>query len=135
MGATDYELKAKATNGDRCLGELHRFRIGVDATAPTEFSARLETFRDAITNALIEHVEKRRPGKLSSGLYLQVGTGPGGARWVNVENPETGGVMAITHMVAGQTGTCETLFRWACNAVQMSRDIEVIAGGLATNSP
>jgi hypothetical protein len=31
--------------------------------------------------------------------------------------------MAVTHEIVGQHETAQTLFLWACNAVQMARDI------------
>ncbi|MCP5525378.1 MAG: hypothetical protein H7A47_01050 [Verrucomicrobiales bacterium] len=81
----------------------------------------------------MEHVAEGRPGRPDQGLFLQVWTTPT-AGWRNVQNPDTGGVMAVTHEIAGQRDTAKTLFRWACNSVQMGRDLDVVASGLARES-
>lgn len=124
-------IECTATNGPRCAGESHRFRIGVDSRQVTEFATTAAQFRDALTNAVIDHVSAKRPGHPAAGLYLQVWCGDGGCGWRNVQNPASGGVMAVTHLTPGNPETCDALFMWACNSVQMARDIDVIVGGLA----
>jgi hypothetical protein len=39
--------------------------------------------------------------------------------------------MAVTREIVGQHETAQTLFLWACKAVQMARDIDTLANGLA----
>jgi hypothetical protein len=114
--------------GERCLNERHLFRIGVDSTAATEFLADKGDFLSHLTNALLDHGLAGRPGEVS--VFIQVWAGET-AKWRNVQNPKTGGVMAISHEIIGQRETAATLFLWACNAVQIARDIDTLADGLA----
>ena len=90
---------------------------------------------DRLTDAFIDHGAAKKPGA-GGPLYLQVCVGKaerdfGALDWVNVQNPRTGGVMAVTSNIVGQEETATTLFLWACNAVQMSRDIATLASGLS----
>ena len=39
--------------------------------------------------------------------------------------------MGVNHQIVGQHETAATLFFWACNAVQMARDIDTLGDGLA----
>lgn len=123
-------IECNAANGSRCSNKRHRFRIGVDDREATEFDAIESEFPDALTNAIVDHVAARRAGMPADGLFLQVWTTPT-AQWRNVQNPKTGGVMAVTNRIAGQRETAAQLFLWACNSVQMCRDMDVLAGGLA----
>ena len=123
-------IECTSTNGSRCSNERHTFRIGVDDREATAFTSSESEFPDALTNAIIDHVAARRAGTPAAGLFLQVWTGPT-AKWRNVQNTATGGVMAVTHQIAGQRETATQLFLWACNSVQMARDMDVLAGGLA----
>lgn len=125
----DMEISIGATNGERCVHETHLFRIGVDSKSVTEFQSNLSTFHDNLVNALIEH--KKHSRKCNGYLYLQVKSG---FQFVNVQNQKTGGVMAITNEIAGQHETAITLFKWACNSVQMGGDIEILADGLAKDA-
>lgn len=124
------KLYAIATNGERCSGETHRFRIGLDDREATEFVAGRLQFCERLTDAIIDHGAAKREGKPAAGLLLQVWTTPS-AKWRNVQNPVTGGCMAVTHEIAGQKNTCEQLFLWACNSVQMARDLEIMVAGIA----
>jgi hypothetical protein len=124
----DMEISITAKNGERCRGERHRFRIGVDSRCSTEFTAGESDILDRLTDAIVDHGAAKRAGYRGT-LYLQVDTGAAG--WRNVQNPRTGGVMGVNPSIVGQCETAETLFLWACNAVQMSRDIDVLASGLS----
>ena len=122
------EISVEAHMGERCLNERHRFRIGIDATAATEFVAGKDTFLEQLTNALLDHGFAGHSDKTF--LFLQVWT-TDSAQWRNVQNPKSGGVMAINHEIVGQHETAQTLFLWACDSVQMARDIDTLANGLA----
>lgn len=124
------QIEIADKNGSRCAEECHRFRIGVDDREATEFRAAADDFAEALTNALLDHVTAGRAGKPAAGLWLQVWTTPT-AKWRNVQNPATGGVMAVTHQIAGAAASAATLFDWSCNSVQMARDLDVLSGGLA----
>ena len=131
----DMELSTTATHGDRCRHERHRFRIGIDKRYSTEFTAGEADMLERVTDAIVDHGAGKKKG-YGGPLYLQVCVGDakrdfGALDWVNVQNPKTGGVMAVNPSIVGQRETAETLFLWACNAVQMSRDIEVLASGLS----
>ncbi len=102
----------------------------MDARAATEFTAGEDDFLSALENAMIDHVQSGRPGKPASGLAIQVWT-TRGAGWRNFHNPTSGNIMGVTHEIAGQRESAAKLFRWACNAVQMARDIDSIGHGLA----
>ena len=123
-------IECTSTTGSRCSNERHKFRIGVDDREATEFASNESEFPDALTNAIVDHVAARRTGTPAAGLFLQVWTTPT-AQWRNVQNPKTGGVMAVTHAIAGQPDTAAQLFLWACNSVQMARDMDVLTSGLA----
>lgn len=127
------EIGINANNGERCRNERHTFRIGVDDREATEFNATEDEFYGAIINALIEHGEKKRMGWNNGHLHLQVLTSRVGEKpdWRNCQNPKRGGVVAITPQIAGQPQTAVTLFRWCCNSVQMGRDIDTLADGIA----
>jgi hypothetical protein len=53
------------------------------------------------------------------------------AKWRNIQRTESGNVVAIYFNVAAQPDTSAEIYRLACNSVQMARDIDQIAGGLA----
>jgi hypothetical protein len=125
------QIECRASNGERCRHESHRFRIGVDSTAATEFEGTETSFHESLLNAIIEHVRAGRPGKPAEGLYLQVWT-TASAKWRNVQNRLTGAVMAVTHEIVPETSA--VLFLWACDSVQMARDLDVVASGLARES-
>ena len=120
-------IEIQATNGARCANERHRFRIGADSSQATEFEASAAEFPDHLTNAMLDHGLAKRPGGYWH--YLQVWAGI--AKWRNVQNPRTGGVIAITHDIVSKPETAATLFQWACNSVQMARDIKTLTSGLA----
>ncbi len=124
------EIKTTSSNGSRCQHERHKFRIGVDSDDATEFDAIKAEFLDRLTNAIVDHVAAHRAGMPAAGLFLQVWTTNSGT-WRNVQNPVTGGVMAVTHRIVGQVETAARLFEWACNSVQMCRDLDVLTDGLA----
>lgn len=115
--------------GEDCAAETHRFRIGVDSRRVTEFTASKESFLSTLTNAIIEHVEEKRPGNPAQGLDIQVLCGA--AKWRNLTNPKTSGVIAITNKIAGERETAKMLFGYACRAVDMSRKIETLASDLS----
>lgn len=83
----------------------------------------------AITNAIIEHVTENRQGNPAQGLDIQVLCGA--AKWRNLTNPKTGGVIAITNKIAGERETAKMLFGYTCRAVDMSRKIETLASELS----
>lgn len=123
------DITIQARNGERCSGESHRFRIGVDARSVTEFSTAEGGFADALTNAMIDHVSGRKVGNPGVGWFLQVWCG-GGAGWRNLQN-EDGGVVRVGHQVVGDSARMGQLWACACNSVQMARDISVISQGLS----
>lgn len=116
-------------DGKNCGHETHRFRVGVDSREATEFTSARTQFPSALANAILEHVATGRKGSPASGLMLQVLCGCAG--WRNCQNPKSGGVMAVTHEVAGEREVAMTLFDWCCRSVDMSRKIEVIADSLS----
>ena len=75
------EVSVSANMGERCSREQHRFRVGVDSSAATEFVAGKDTFLEQLTNALLDHGLAGRPGKTS--LFLQVWTGTA-SKWRNL---------------------------------------------------
>jgi hypothetical protein len=123
---TNYE--ATATHGDRCIGETHRFRIGINSRFASEFAADRDTFIAALTDAVLDHISAKRPGTLRCGLYLQVWTP---IRWCNVQEPTSG---AIVRLGLGWRQDCGDWFAWGCNAVQMVRDIDVVCRALADDA-
>ena len=128
-------IEIAATNGDRCYGQKHQFRIGHQVTDAVGFHADNLTFADRLEAALIEHGQ--RHGKRSH-WNIQVRPAEQAAEhaWRAIQNPATGGVMAITADIPTAPDTAATLYRWACNTVQMWRDIEALAdamAGLATD--
>jgi hypothetical protein len=84
-----------------------------------------------VSDAVLRHGAGRKPGIPGNGLFLQVFTTAG---WRNVQNPKTGGVMAVTNMIVGQTQTALQLFDWACNSVQMARDLKFLASCMASDA-
>lgn len=125
-------LTATANNGERCYGERHRFRIGVDDREATEFSATATDFHALLCDALIAHGASGRKtdGGLRRYVFLQV-LASASARWRNVQNAASGAVVALYFDVAQHEESGAELYRLACNSVQMARDIDSIAGGLA----
>jgi hypothetical protein len=122
------EISVSANMGERCFNERHLFRIGNDSTDVIEFSADKNDFLSQITNALLDHDLADR--RASTSVFLQVWT-TDSAKWRNVQNPKSGGVLAVTHEIVGQHETAAQLFLWACHSVQMARDIDTMSDGLA----
>jgi hypothetical protein len=116
-------------DGENCAHETHRFRVGVDPRDATEFTSSRTQFPETLTNAIMEHVTIGRKGHPASGLMLQVLCPCAG--WRNCQNPKSGGVMAVTHEVAGEHAVALTLFDWCCRSVDMGRKIERLADSLS----
>lgn len=129
-------LSATATNGERCYGARLKFRIGVDDREVTEFVANDNEFHARLCDALIEHgaAGRKTHGGKRPYLFPQVWT-TASAKWRNIQRPESGNVVALYFDVAGQTETTAEIYRLACNSVQMARDCDQIAGGLAGEAP
>lgn len=125
------DLSATAKNGARCYGERFRFRIGVDDREATEFVANDREFHARLCDALIEHGAASRKTEGSRPyVYPQVWTTPGG-RWRNVQRRESGNVVAVYFDIAAHPESSAEIYRLACDSVQMMRDCEQIAVGLA----
>lgn len=108
------------------LGQIHRFRIGIDAREATEFNSNEEQFAVRLTEAIIEHTSKGRPtGKSGGDSYwdLQI-LCPGGYDWRNCQNPQTYGVVAITQAIVTVPGNAEILFNWCCLSVDKARKLD-----------
>lgn len=129
-------LTATSTNGERCYGERLKFRIGVDDREATEFTANDTEFHARLCDALIEHGASRRKTEGGKFPYVfpQVWT-TRSAKWRNIQRRESGNVVAIYFAVAAQSETTAEIYRLACDSVQMARDCEQIAGGLAAEAP
>jgi hypothetical protein len=124
------QIRISATNGERCSNETHRFRIGNEVTDAEYFQASAGTFASELESAIIRHGVKHGA---RSHWNIQV-RGRESERkndWRQIQNPDTGGVMAVTAQIAYAPDTSATLFEWACNTVQMMRDIHSLADGLA----
>lgn len=122
------ETLITAENGDACQSEQHLFRIGNEVPDAIEFRARREEFRNALADALLDHA---RTHGARSYYNIQVMTE---GSWRQIQNPKTGGVMAVTLDIAGEKNTCRTMFDWACNSVQMARDLCALADDMAKKS-
>jgi hypothetical protein len=124
----EHKISASQTNGHRCIHEIHRFRIGVDDRETTEFTASLNTYYDAILNALIDHAmaNKKGSGKL---MQIQVLCDTRANDWSNFINPSTGSIIGAGVQITPELA--KKHFEWACNAVQMGRDIVSLSSGLA----
>jgi hypothetical protein len=122
------EHSCTANRGYVCEHETHLFRIGREIPDSIEFRAELDNFYGKLEGAIIQHGIQH--GK-SNHLNIQVMTD---ASWRQIQNPETGGVMAITPEIAGQTDTANQLFCWACNSVQMARDLTMMADNIADSA-
>jgi hypothetical protein len=127
------QIHLSATNGTRCKKERHHFRIGLDVREATEFSANENDFFPTLLNAIIDHgfIGKRWASGPKTYAFLQVHCGSyptGKQNWGNIQNPATGNVVAITPKIT--VAEASVIFEWACNAVQMTRDIESIVHGL-----
>jgi hypothetical protein len=117
-----------ANRGYVCEHETHLFRIGREIPDAIEFRAELDKFYGKLEGAIIQHGIQH--GK-SNHLNIQVMTD---ASWRQIQNPETGAVMAITPEIAGQMKTANRLFCWACNSVQMARDLTMMADNIADSA-
>jgi len=117
-----------ANRGYVCEHETHLFRVGRETTDALEFRAALDNFYEKLEGAIIQH--GMHHGK-STHLNIQIMTE---ASWRQIQNPETGGVMTITPEIAGQIETANRLFCWACNSVQMARDITMMADNIADSA-
>lgn len=126
-------LSTAATNGARCYGERLKFRIGVDATAATEFFAADGDFHAALCDALIAHGVAGRKTEGGS-VFVQVWASPS-ARWRNIQREGSGNVIALRFGVANHPETSAEIYRLACNSVQMARDCDSIASGLGGEAP
>jgi len=129
-------LTATATNGERLKGERLKFRIGVDDREATEFTANDTEFHSRLCDALIEHgaSRKKTDGGKRPYVFPQVWT-TDSAKWRNIQRCESGNVVAIYFDVSAQPETSAEIYRLACNSVQMARDCDQIAAGLAGESP
>lgn len=130
------KIECSATNGNRCRHERHRFRIGIDASNATYFDAIESDFHDRLVDAMIDHIQQKRPGDPSRELvniqvWCAIPDHNKGGLWSNFTNPKTGAIMGVRTDVTGNHDVCQTLFLWACHAVQMSRDLRVLSSGLA----
>jgi hypothetical protein len=141
------EISITATNGSRCHNETHKFRLHSEGEPPTVFVAHSENFLEKLTDAVLTHnlalqaaenakpIGKRWPHKFVAPALkfnVMVGKRPNGEEdWVWVQNPRTGGAMGVYPNIVGQKQSADALFMWACNAVQMNRDILVLSEGLA----
>jgi hypothetical protein len=96
-----------------------RFRIWLDQTQATEFTAGAADFFDALVEAMLEHLRARRPGSPTLGLWFEVWTTPI-AQWRAIANPGTGSVQMVSHHTLESTRTTDNLFAWACRAATPS---------------
>jgi hypothetical protein len=117
-----------ANRGSVCEHETHLFRVGRETPDAIEFRAGLTDFYTKLEEAIIQHGMLH--GK-SPHLNIQIITE---ASWRQIQNSETGGVMAITPEIAGQIKTANQLFCWACNSVQMARDLTMMADNIADSA-
>lgn len=124
------QIHIQATNGERCFGETHQFRLGAEVPDSIGFRANDRTFHAELEAALIRH-GKRHGARPYWNLQVRGAECTAEYEWRNIQNPATGGVMAITAEVAGAEETIATLYKWACNTVQMLRDIHALADGMA----
>ncbi len=124
-------IEITANNGDRCYGQEHQFRIGNEVPDAVEFLADNRTFADRVEGAIIEHGICHGKHRYWN-IQVRPAEEKSESAWRQIQNPSTGGVMAITGDLPQSPDTAEALYRWACNTVQMSRDIQALADGLAT---
>ncbi len=124
-------IEISANRGERCYGEEHQFRIGNEVPDAVEFRADNQTFADRLEAAIITH--GRLHGKRQFwNIQVRPAEQTVEHAWRAIQNPDSGGVMAITSDIPTATDTAAILYRWACNTVQMWRDIEAFADGMAT---
>jgi hypothetical protein len=122
------EQWATADRGAWVAHEKHAFRIGNEIPDSVEFRAKRDEFPHQLADAIIEHAAHNSPLKFYNIQVLTL------AGWRNIQNPATGGVMAVTHQIAGERESCVTIFDWACNAVQMVRDLDELSAKIASES-
>lgn len=124
------QIRISATNGERCHNETHRFRIGNEVPDAEYFQASSNTFAAELESAIIRH--GLRHGKRSHwNIQVRGRESERESDWRQIQNPDTGGVIAVTAEIAHAPDTAAILFEWACNTVQMMRDIHSLADGLA----
>jgi hypothetical protein len=120
------EFTADISKVDSAPG-FYRFRIGHEAPDAVQFTADARCFQQRLGESIIEWGTKH--GRFVY-LNLQV-LCPAGAGWRNIQNPKTGGHIAIFPEIAGDPTTCGTVFEWAGKAIAMCEAIGGIASGLA----
>lgn len=119
------EHSANANRGYVCEHEIHLFRIGREVPDSIEFKSALGNFYKQLESSIIQHGLAN--GK-SNHFNIQIMTD---GSWRQIQHPESGNVMVITPEIAGQRETAEQLFRWACNSVQMARDLSMMCDNLS----
>lgn len=124
-------IEISSNRGERCYGQEHSFRIGHEVADAVEFRADNLTFADRLEAALIDHGQ--RHGKRAFwNIQVRPSEQSDTHAWRAIQNPDSGGVMAITSAIPTAPETAATLYKWACNTVQMWRDIEAFADGMAS---